>query len=305
MTQSSPRFLIVLGLCVAGVALSLVPPEAAARWRAIVRDALRPGQAIVLMAFDSAKQFVPAGSGPSLSADEQTQLEQARQENRRLAVQLAVLRQRAIREREMPAGDSAEPLFVPTLVEARVLGEETATLWRARKLVGAGTSQGVIESALVLQDEKPLVDVGGSFQVGTGDAVYAGRCVLGKIAEVGKYSSSVQSITDSGFSGRARLARRSSRGLTFGSEGTLVGTGGNLCRLRHISEPVNVGDEVYTGETDGMLPFPMYYGRVVRAELEAAGVEWSIDVEPAAAIDRFDRVQILRLNMNSGRILAN
>jgi cell shape-determining protein MreC len=305
MTQSPPRFPIVLGLCVAGVALSLIPPEMAARWRSIVRDALRPGQAILLVAFDSAKPFIHTRDEANDPTDEQTQLEQARHENRQLAVQLAVLRQRALRVREMPSGESSEPLIVPSLVEARVLGEETAALWRGRKLVGAGTSQGVLESALVLQDERPLVDLGGSYQVATGDAVYAGRCVIGKIAEVGKYSSSVQLISDSGFSGRARLARRSSRGLTFGSEGTLVGTGNKLCRLRHISEPVNVGDEVYTGGTDGMLPFPMFYGRVIRAELEATGAEWSIDVEPAAAIDRFDRVQVLRLNVNSGRILAN
>jgi len=305
MSHSPARFLLVLCLCAAGVALSLVPPEAAARWRGIVHDVLRPGQTVVVVAIDSVKAMTHPAGDPSKVVTESPELAEARQEKERLAVQLAVLQQRSQRERQMPSGESTEPLFVPDLVEARVLGAETATLWRSRKLLGAGTSQGVMESALVLQGERPLVDLGAGFQVAVGDAVYAGRCVLGKIAEVGKYTSSVQAITDSGFSGRARLARRSSRGITFGSEGTLVGTGGNLCRLRHITEPVNVGDEVYTGGTDGLLPFPMYYGRVVRAELEATGVEWSIDVEPAAVLDRFDRVQILRLTFNSGRILAD
>lgn len=305
MSHSPARFLLVLGLCAAGVAMSLAPPEAAARWRGFVRDVLRPGQTAVVFAIDSVKGMTQPTGDSSRNAGRSPELARARQENERLAVQLAVLQQRSQRERQMPSGQPTEPLFVPDLVEARVLGAETAPLWRSRKLLGAGTSQGVMESALVLQDEKPLVDLGASFQVAAGDAVYAGRCVVGKIAEVGKYTSSVRAVTDSGFSGRARLARRSSRGITFGSEGTLVGTGDNLCRLRHITEPVNVGDEVYTGGTDGLLPFPMYYGRVVRAELEATGVEWSIDVEPAASLDRFDRVQILRLTLNSGRILAD
>jgi cell shape-determining protein MreC len=115
----------------------------------------------------------------------------------------------------------------------------------------------------------------------------------------------LQLVTDPGFSGRARLARQTSRGLAFGSEGTLVGGGANLCRLKRIMEPVNVGDEVYSGGTDGVLPYPMFYGRVVRAELEEGATEWSIDVEPAAKLDRFDRVQILRMSLNPSRLMAN
>ena len=57
-----------------------------------------------------------------------------------------------------------------------------------------------------------------------GDAVYAGRIVIGKIAEVGRFSSTLRLVTDSGYSGRARLARRTSQGLVFGAEGTLRAT---------------------------------------------------------------------------------
>jgi cell shape-determining protein MreC len=305
MVRSPARFLIVLGLCIGGVALQLAPPEMAGRWRGIVRDLLRPGQTVVALALQSTRPETGPRNGGAKGEEEASELDEMRAENRRLRVQLAVLAERSTHERRMPAGESTESLLVPELVEARVLGAETAALWRSRKIVGVGSKGGVVESALVLENSRALVDAGSAFRVEAGDAVYAARCVVGKISEVGHYTSCVQLITDSGYSGRARLARRSSRGLTFGSEGTLVGTGGNVCRLKHISEPVNVGDEVYTGGTDGMLPFPMYYGRVVRAELEATGVEWSIDVEPAAALDRFDRVQILRLSMNAGRVLAN
>jgi cell shape-determining protein MreC len=205
----------------------------------------------------------------------------------------------------LPPGESREPLLVPQLVEARVLGESSAALWRSRKLVGAGATSGVVESAIVLNDSRTLIDEGDDARLSTGDAVYAGRCVVGKIVETGRYSSTVQAVTDAGYSGRARVARRTARGLVFGSTGTLVGDGSPRCRLRHISEPVNVGDEVYTGGTDGLLPFAMYYGRIVRAELESAATEWTIEVEPAAALNQFERVQILRLGINAGRLLAD
>src|SRR5205814_1458134 len=120
---------------------------------------------------------------------------------------------------------SPPPLVVPRLVEARVLGEETAALWRGRKLLSAGATGGVAESALVLDDTRPLVDLGADEHLAPGDAVYAyaGRIVLGKIGEVGHYSSTLLLVTDRAYSGSARLARRTSRGLVFGPEGTLVG----------------------------------------------------------------------------------
>jgi len=122
------------------------------------------------------------------------------------------------------------------------------------QLLGAGDRAGITESALVLDDTRPLVDLGDDTGLSPGDAVYAGRVVIGKIAEVGRFSSTLRMVTDSEYSGRARLARRTSQGLVFGAEGTLVGDGSDLCRLKHISDPVNVGDEVVTGGTDGRFP---------------------------------------------------
>jgi cell shape-determining protein MreC len=238
--------------------------------------------------------------------DLHVRLAEASEHVRQLEVQLAIREQQwRSAKAENPHGESLEPLLVPQLVEARVLGDESAALWRSGKLIGAGAAAGIVESSLVLTGRRPLVDLGEDARVSAGDALYAGRSVVGKVAAVGRYTSTVVLVTDAGYAGRARIARRTSRGLTFGSEGTLMGDGTALCRLRHIAEPVNVGDEVYTGGTDGVLPFAMYYGRVVRAELEPAATEWSIDVKPDAALARFDRVQILRLAVNAGRLLAD
>jgi cell shape-determining protein MreC len=313
MSRAPADFRWFLALCVAGAGLGLAPANFAARWRGAVRDALRPGQTLVHVAAARMKPTVtalPIGRERSNETRAlKARLAAEEHRNRRLETQLTAFKRRwstgDSSGGEVPLGETRAALFVPQLVEARVLGETSAAAWRAQKLVGAGTTAGIVESSLVLNDDRPLVDQGADARVSTGDAVYAGRCVVGKIIEAGRYSSTLQLVTDAGYSGRARLARRTSSGLAFGSEGTLVGGGDDLCHLKRIHEPVNVGDEVFTGGTDGVLPCPMYYGRVVRAELEPGATEWSIDVKPAATLDQIDFVQILRLVINPGRLLAD
>lgn len=313
MSSSSTDWRLIFALCVVGVALSLTPVRIAARWRAMARDVLSPGQRLVLAA---ASRMPPIGfstlndrDSPDKARELQSRLTTVEDRNRRLQIQVATL-ERRLRSTEPGEGDgsvglSQPALYVPQLVEARVLGETSAMLWRTQKLVGAGSAAGIVESSLVLGDDRLLVDQGADARVSTGDAVYAGRCVVGKIVEAGRYSSTLQLVTDAGYSGRARLARRTTTGLAFGAEGTLVGSGGEVCRLRRIHEPVNIGDEVFTGGTDGILPYAMYYGRVVRAELEPGATEWLVDVKPAASLEDLDFVQILRLSINSSRILAD
>jgi rod shape-determining protein MreC len=314
MSQSPADYRWFLALSMAGVGLGLAPAKVASLWRAGVRDALRPGQALVDVAAARVKTALDAFPMRRGGLSEETRALKARlaaaeQRNRRLEIRWESLERRLRTGEELagdiPSGESRASLFVPQLVEARVLGETSGSLWRARKLVGAGAVSGIVESSIVLNDDRPLVDQGGDAHVSPGDAVYSGRCVVGKIIEAGSYSSTLQLVTDDGYSGRARLARRTTSGLVFGSEGTLIGVGESLCRLKRIHEPVNVGDEVFTGGTDGVLPCAMYYGRVVRAKLEPGATEWSIDVKPAAALDRLESVQILRLAINTGRLLAD
>lgn len=313
MRSSAAPIWLVAVLLAAGIGLILVPEEIAARIRCIVRDGLRPGQAVVQVGWGHG---VNLWAGIFRRADDSDAVREMREqlvasesEARRWAATAGALMEQSAggmgTSTRRLHGEGREPLFVPQLVTARVLGEETAALWRGKKLLGVGEKSGVVESALVLEDTRPLVDQGAETELSEGDAVYAGRIVIGKIAAVGRYTSTLRRITDPDYTGRARLARRTSQGLVFGAEGTIFGDGSELCGLKHITDPVNVGDEVYTGGTDGVLPLPMYYGKVVHAELEPGAREWTIQIEPAAANVKLHTVQVLRTAINPARILTN
>ena len=103
----------------------------------------------------------------------------------------------------------------------------------------------------------------------------------------------------------SRAGRRDHPGLATGARGVLCGTGEDLCRLKWIAstEPVNVGDEVYTDAQASSLPQPMYYGKVVRAE--AGLTHWEIWVEPATTGHDVQTVQVLRRRLNPLRVVAN
>lgn len=302
-------------ILLASAGLSLFPVEAVRPLRVFVRDVLRPGQLTARRIANSSRRW--AESLPIWSSDAardrilERELQALRLESRQLQLESARLREDIAKlsgqDPFFPTRSELPPLVMPRLVEARVLGEETAALWRerGRKLLSVGTTNLISESALVLDDTRPLVDLGADARLSPGDAVYAGRVAVGKIAEAGRFSSTLRLVTDPAYSGCARLARRTSRGLVFGSEGTLVGDGSELCRLRHITDPVNVDDEVYTGSADGLVRWPMYYGKVVRAELDAGSREWSVWVKPAATSERLESVFILRRAINPDRILAD
>lgn len=308
-----PRWLVptIIGT---GIALLFVPADAARPLRSRFRDSLRPGQMVVRGLALDARGWLgsPArrAATPQATAELQEELQSLRLANRRLEVQAARLREKLNHRVEqqglVPVASAHSPLTAVQLLEARVMGEETALLWRGKQLVPLGAKDGLVESSLVLESSRPLVDLGRDADISPGDAVYAGRIVIGKIADVGRYSSTIRLVTDPGYSGRARLGRRNANGhLIFGAEGTLVADGSELCRLMHISDPVNVGDEIFTGGADGALPAPMYYGKVVRAELEPGAQDWSVWVKPAATTERLETVLILRRVLNPERVLAN
>lgn len=302
--------LLAIGLLLASAALNLAPADVTARLRSAVRDGLAPGQQLVQKSIDLAERAWrrrdPSANGETESDRDRNRALAAR--NRRLELELAALRERLETAEEFgrrPRATASKPLLIPELIEADWLGEEISTLIRANGLLSVGSAERLVESALVLQSELPLIDQGESSELATGDSVYAGRIVVGKIADVGRYASTVRRVTDSEFSGRARVARRTDEGLEVIAEGTLVGDGSDACLLKHVTEPIAVGDEVYTSGADGVLRLPMYYGRVTRAELAPAAREWTIVVTPAAASRPRDKVQVLRLSVNRDRLLGN
>jgi hypothetical protein len=135
----------VIALAGAGVGFGLLPPGVTTWWRAVVRDALSPGQAAVQVAVEHVQHDIVTVLRPTSSAEDsrdlRARLELAERANRRLQVQLATLVERERNSGDagtpVPSGERRDALFVPQLVEARVLGEESASLWRSRKLLGA------------------------------------------------------------------------------------------------------------------------------------------------------------------------
>src|SRR5579863_1475915 len=259
MNARPEDFRIMAAILLAGCGLLFVPAETARPVRVLIRDALAPGQKALDAVCRQGRVWVAGLPNVNNQAGRVLELEaelrSQRLENRRLEIRSGHLNeqlQKLTRQQGWGSASAARSaLIAPRLVAARVLGEESAALWRGRKLLGAGSRAGITESALVLDDARSLIDQGDDARLAPGDAVYAGRVVIGKIAEVGRFSSTLRMVTDAGYSGRARLARRTSQGLVFGAEGTLTGDGSDLCCLKHISEPVNVGDEVFTGGPDG------------------------------------------------------
>ena len=157
-----------------------------------------------------------------------------------------------------------------------------------------GAVDGVRESTLVLEDNRSLLDQGADAGLAPGQPVYSGRNVVGKIAVVGRWTSTVCPVTDPEFRGLAQLARSSGNRLLFGPQAILVGCGERLCRLTLIpaTEPVSVGDEVYTGQRDAALPYPLYYGKVVSALIKPGALHWEIRVQPAVQRIAAPTVQI-------------
>lgn len=315
MTRKAAQTWIVILACLVGGGLWSAPREVHEIIRGVVRDALVPGQRGVGLLADasravwsgSLKWITP--SGPSAETDAlQNKVEQSQRELVRLQLEGAELR-RQLHEHKLSVAAglpaiSAPPLYEAELLSVRILGEETSPLWRARPLLGSGTASGLHEASLVLDDARPLVDVGEDARLEPDQPVFAGGAVVGKIVRVGRFSSTLCPITDAEFVGAARLVRRSGEQVQYGAAGTLKGNGSRTCELIRIpaAEPVSVGDLVVTVDTDGLLP-PQVYGEVIEADPPEGTLDWQIKVRPAARPST--TVQVLRLRLNPERIAHN
>jgi cell shape-determining protein MreC len=307
-----------VALCFVGGSLILCPANVTDAIRATVHDLTRPGQLAVRTVADAAANHIPLASG-GLEAPDQpatdrhllARITTLESKLRELAVVNLHLQDEVeaahLLARQRIASSDPPPLLRPELVTARVIGEETLRPWQGRALLASGSTHGVPDGAIVLADEgRTLLDVGADRQLTSGESVFAGRTVLGKIIKVTSFTSTVQRVTDRGYRGAARLSRETADGkLVFGQAGTLEGDGSDLCRLKLITEPVNVGDHVYTANTDGILLLPMYYGQDTRAELKPGATEWEIQIRPAPVPDRLTIVHVLRTAANPARVSAN
>jgi len=307
--QSSGSLWLACAISIAGLGLLFAPADATGPLRVGVRDAIQPGQQLLCAVIEWGQSVIhPRHETASVAGSQNDKTREMELRVRQQSLEIARLRDelRRAEEHNPLSATHSVPLIRPDLIEVRVLGEEMASLWCGRKLLDAGTNKALMESALVLEAKRPLLDLGADDGLLAEQSVFAGRVVVGKIDLVGKWSSTLLRVTDAGYTGRAQIARRMSQGLHFGSEGIIKGDGGAVCHLEKIplSEPVGEGDEVYTGGTDGVLPFPMFYGVIVKAEPLSGTDRWSIDVKPAAP-ENVDRVQVLRATVNNVRLMAN
>lgn len=308
-----------LALSALALGLLSLPEDFSQPIRVVARDVSRPGQAVtrIIVGWGHAcASSARAWQARRVDIEQlKAQLLAAQDREREYRQRLAETTHRADLAESLAnraeSANSTDPLFVPQLVEARVLGTETVALAADRKvpgrqLIGAGTSTGIGENLLVIEAERPTLDIGGDHGITLHQPVFAGDIVVGRTATCGSYSCSLQPVTDARFNGPAQVMRKTPSGLQPGAEGILEGTG-DKCRLTGVfgNESVAVGDEVYTPAADSVLPHPMFYGRIVRAEWKQGMPHWEIEVEPAARNLRLTFVRILKPQENAARVTAN
>ena len=301
------------GLMLVGVGLHFAPDAVSSRLRGAISDVMRPGQQAVSATGETLREGLAAISSPSVQTQQREvarlreELDAANARSAILVARLAESNDMRTREAVLPSTIQRLPrLTSPSLIEAAVLGDVLAEQWRSGKLLDRGTANGVRESALVVSSRQPLLDLGQDGELLPEDAVLLGRCVIGKVERVGRWTSTLLLLTDAAYRGRAQLIHVADNGFAWGGRGILKGQGGTLCQLEGIAatESVRVGDGVYTAERDGLVTTPLYYGRVVEATLGPDDREWHVLVEPAPLPNRLNSVQVLRMNVNSERLAA-
>jgi rod shape-determining protein MreC len=273
-------------------------------------DLLRPGFEASHRVKESLAQSVHFGKDNSADV---AQLEEALAiaEERNHALQIRLAQETEQRRQEQaisPEIVRSQRLILPTLIDVAVLGDTIAEDWCAGKLIDHGETAGLREKELVIstrKSQKTLIDVGEDHRVSTEDTLLLGRCVIGKVEHVGRWTSTIQLVTNANYSGRAQLIRETPEGFVYdATEGILRGQGGPLCRLEGIpaSNSVHVHDAVYTRERDGIMNTPLYYGEVVEATLDQNDREWTVLVKPAPLPTQLTRVQVLRMAANTERL---
>lgn len=305
-----------------GCGLLCAPPETGELIRKTVRDAAGPGG----RAYRTAREWTSARAGGLRSvltqltaqspATSQTEtpaearaLAEAQFRQRQLEVRLAGLQERlqaALSEnsRRLPATASS-PLLQTVAVPARVIGVDRGAIAQlADRLIDIGESEGIVAADLVQQASftqtapnvpAAVIDQGVDAALEPDLPVTAGGVLVGRIRSTGRLTSSVQLVRDQAFRIGARLVRETASGPVFGASGVFAGGGEAACRLELVaaSEPVAVGDRVFTQEHLAGETVALLIGTVATAELPTGATHWSITVVPETATPPLD-VQVLR-----------
>ena len=299
---TSPAAALVMGLVLA-VGLMLVPPCWSAAAKGHVLGWLRPAQTAVLSFRQQGSRLLARATAQFGTAARLVEAERQQQrvveENRRLAAQLALAASGQLGSEPAPEEASSDGLLTARCVEARVLGQLARAFLGRHHLVDIGSEAGIQSDAPVVQAPPQIVDQGRDAGLQPGQLVLSRGHVCGKVVQVGRYVSMVQTLTEPGYRDLVRL------GLS-GPEGVLEGTGEPLVRIRlvEVTEPVTVGDVVFSTAGKGVLSEPLVYGRVVRVERSVGAAHWDIWMQPAVDPTRTDRLAVLRIELNPLRVAS-
>ena len=299
-----------------GCGLWAAPVEIGDAVRAPVRDGLRPGQMLCADALQNIETRWLAWRFPSRD-DELTALQAERdawrdqfvalQARQALQADEAVARPGDSQSPFAAVASSSDPLTVPDFVPATILGvERDALRERVSRLLDRGTTDGIAVDDVVLSGPLPLLDQGNDAAIAPDMPVLTGGCVVGRIKQTGRWTSTVEPVSHTEFRGYVQLVRTTRQGPLFGAEGVLAGNGDGSCRVELIAatEPVSVGDYVY-GRLPGAGPVnTLCYGRVTVAELPEGAAHWHITVVPLATMETSRTVEILRELPNPMRMAS-
>jgi len=297
-----------LGFALAAAMLLAVLP---AVWTDYLRGGaatlLRPGQlaasAVRQCVYQASAQVKSHFQSAAQAAAVEEELERLRQENQRLAAQLTAAQTRPA---DASGGDdTAGRLLLTGCVPARVLGRQARAFLARHQLLDVGASSGIEPDNLVI-DSPALLDRGTDAQLRGGQLVLSGGRIWGKIVEVGRNTSTVRAVTESGYRDLVRVTAAGARpdSIHRDAQGILEGTGAPLARIRLVeaTKPISVGDLVYTASGSGLLPAPLLYGRIVRLERPAGAAHWEIWMQPAVAGHQPEHVAVLRTELNPLRV---
>lgn len=301
---------LCLGL--GGLLLGL-PSGLASVVRDHIRATLKPAQQWMLSAHDGICDRVRSMLSQQLAEQQREitglkqQLNVARQRERQAWLITAQARQQVVDLREQPNGmkvNESQPLFASRAVEVRVLGRELLSSWKAKHLLEQGQRAGLQDDQWVLDGQGLKLDQGEDSSLVPGLMVFAGRSIVGRIHESGRWVSSMQLITDRDFRSTAAVGRITRDGLQFSTAGLIQGEGGGQCRVTQVpaSEPVSVGDGIYSVPDEGAIEVPLMFGRVVAAT--RGPLHWDLIVKPDIDPQALRNVLVLTTSFNAQRLVG-
>ena len=254
-------------------------------------------------------RVVPQTQAESL--DDSEAVQELRRQNRDLVAMLTLLQDENKKLNSIPdvlKSEETPALEATTALPAQVIGRQGDRLSdRQRQIVSVGARHGLVGEELILEGTGIVIDHGSNSKIGEDQLVTFGRSLFGRTTSIGPWTSLVQSVADPEFRTAVRLIRPSEFGTVMGARGILKGTGTG-CEMIEVvgTEPVAVGDLVYTDPVASPTNVPIYCGRVTHADIEPSAPHWTIQVMPPTSPDHLpSQLLVLRTELQLNESTAS